>query len=201
MRVLVVTDPLCSWCWGMAPAVEAAADRLGGEVEFDFLLGGINVHGTHCIGDFGRRHLNRIWRDVHATTGQAFGHQVPDGMVYNSLVPCMAVHAVRRFLAMPPFGYLHRLQQRLFVDGIDTNNVDALAAIAVDFDCPQEVVVDGVKNADIRGAVIAEFESARSYGTNALPSVLVEQGGKRRLLAGGDADADTLVEMIRAAGA
>ena len=198
MRVLVVTDPLCSWCWGMSAAVEMAADRLAQEVTFDFLLGGINLHAANPIGDFGRRQLSKIWRDVQATTGQPFGYQLPEGMVYNSLLPCKAIHAVRRHLNKPPFGYLHRLQQSLFVDGCDINDLGVLASLAEEFGCPADVVIKGVASAEIAQILQREFDTARGYGTNALPSVLVEREGQRSLLAGGYADADTLVEMVRA---
>ena len=37
------------------------------------------------------------------------------------------------------------------------------------------------------------------YGTQALPNVLIERDGRRRLLLGGYADASTLVETVLAA--
>lgn len=78
---------MCSWCWGMSAAVEEAAHHLADEVRFDLLLGGINLHATHPIGEFGRRHLLKLWGEVQATTGQKFGFQLPDEFVYNSLMP------------------------------------------------------------------------------------------------------------------
>ena len=154
-------------------------------------------NSTQPIGDYGRRHLNRVWHDVQATTGQSFGYLLPEGMVYNSLLPCKAIHAVRRFLRRPPFGYLHRLQQCLFVEGRDTNDLATLVSVAAEFDCPAEVVIDGVEDPEIQSAVAREFDSARRYGTNAIPAVLVEHGGRRSLLAGGYADADMLVELVQ----
>ena len=35
------------------------------------------------------------------------------------------------------------------------------------------------------------------YGTNALPNVLIEQNGERRLLFGGYADAEMIISLIR----
>lgn len=195
-RVLIVTDPMCSWCWGMSGAVEQAASRLTDRVAFDFLLGGVNVHATQPIGDYGRRLLMRIWREVQATTGTGFGFRLPDPFVYNSTLPCLAVAAVRRHMGTPPFGYLHRLQQRFFVEGADLNDLHLLARTAASFGVPQSVVVEGVEDETIRAAVAAEFEGSRRYGTNALPSLLVETDGKRRLLAGGYADADMLETLI-----
>lgn len=197
-RVWVVTDPLCSWCWGMAQAVESAAGQLEGEVEFDFLLGGINVHGTQPIGEYGRRHLMRIWRDVQETTGQAFGFRLPDGLVYNSTGACMAVESVRRLIGRAPFGYLHRLQQLFFLEGRDISQRELLAGIAREFGCDRQAFLELLDDPAVAAHIREEFAGARQYGTNALPNVLWEAGDGRELLAGGYADADMLVELVRA---
>tara|TARA_A100001037_G_scaffold77317_1_gene69335 strand:+ start:8499 stop:9074 length:576 start_codon:yes stop_codon:yes gene_type:complete len=184
----------------MTGAVEGAMNRLAGDVEFDFLLGGINTHGSQPIGDYGRRHLRKIWRDVQATTGADFGFRLPAGIVYNSLRPCLAVHAVRRHVGKPPFGYLHQLQQRLFVDGDDITDVRVLAETAQALGWPAQVVGEGLQDAALERVMHAEFGSARIYGTNALPAVLIETGeGERRLLAGGYADAQMLESLVRQA--
>lgn len=198
MKVLVVTDPLCSWCWGMAPAVEEALGRLGAAVTFDVLLGGINVHSTLPVGDYGRRLLLRIWREVAATTGQRFGYVIPDGMVFNSTRPCLAVAGLRRALGQPPLGYLHRLQQRLFVEGQDITDPETLTATATELGLSAEVVAAALDDTDLAAELAQEFSVSRSYGTNALPNVLIEDQGERRLLAGGYADAPMLESLIRA---
>jgi putative protein-disulfide isomerase len=196
--VIVVTDPLCSWCWGISAAVEEAAARLAGEVAFDILLGGINTHGTQPIGDYGRRYLAHIWREVKATTGQPFAFIVPDGMIYNSTLPCLAIAAVRRETGRSPFGFLHRLQQLFFAQGVDINDATLLARTAEEFGVPAPVLREGLADPELLAGLQAEFENSRIYGTQALPSLLVEQAGERRLLAGGYADAATLEAMVRA---
>jgi len=198
MKVLVVTDPLCSWCWGMAPAVEEALGRLGDAVSFDLLLGGINVHSTLPVGDYGRRLLLRIWREVAATTEQQFGYVIPDGMVFNSTRPCLAVAGLRQELGRPPLGYLHRLQQRLFVEGQDITDPKVLTGTALELGLSTDVVAAALDDADLAAELVREFSDSRSYGTNALPSVLLEEDGERRLLAGGYADAPMLESLIRA---
>lgn len=197
VKVLVVTDPLCSWCWGMAEAVEQASVALADAVQFDLLLGGINTRSTQPVGDYGRRHLLHIWREVQATTGAPFGFVVPPGMVYNSLRPCLAVARAGRVLQRPPFGYLHRLQQLLFVEGRDISHPDLLAATATDFGVPAATIHDAFDDPALRDSLMEEFATARSYGTQALPAVLLEDAGERRLLAGGYADAAMLESLVR----
>jgi protein-disulfide isomerase-like protein with CxxC motif len=50
---------------------------------------------------------------------------------------------------------------------------------------------------DIRQRVIDGFAAAKCHGTAALPSVLLDVGGTRRLVAGGYVDAPTLVATLR----
>ncbi len=190
-KILIVTDPMCSWCWGMTPEVDRA--RAAMPEAFDVLLGGINVHGTQPIGEFGRDHLMGIWREVHATTGQAFGFKLPTPLIYNSTLPCIAVQAVREVLGEPPFDYLHALQQRFFVDGVDINDLETLAETAMGLGVGRDAFLRAAGSEKVRAEVRFQINTSRDFGTNALPSVLREAGGERRLLAGGYLDAEALL--------
>ncbi|MYG12016.1 MAG: hypothetical protein F4171_04385 [Gammaproteobacteria bacterium] len=196
-KILIVTDPMCSWCWGMTPEVDRARAVL--PEAFDLLLGGINVHGTQAIGDFGHSHLMGIWREVQATTGQAFGFNLPTPLIYNSTLPCIAVQAVREALGGPPFDYLHRLQERFFVEGVDINDLETLAATALDCGVGREAFLQAAGSEKVRAAVRFQMNTSRDFGTNALPSVLEERDDERRLLAGGYLNAEALLEFAKQA--
>ncbi|HCP99424.1 MAG TPA: hypothetical protein DIT99_01430, partial [Candidatus Latescibacteria bacterium] len=116
----------------------------------------------------------------------------------NSTLPCLAVEAVRRFMQRPPFGYLHRLQQCLFVQGRNINDRLLLGQVALEFGLRRSEFDASLEDQELRDIVSAQFVSSRVYGTNALPSVLVENSAERRLLLGGYADAAMLVAQIRA---
>ena len=177
----------------MTPEVDRA--RAVMPEAFDVLLGGINIHGTQAIGEFGRGHLMGIWREVQATTGQAFGFKLPTPLIYNSTLPCIAVQAVREVLGEPPFEYLHRLQEHFFVEGVDINDLETLAGVAGDFGVEREEFLEAAGSERVRAEVRFQMNTSRDFGTNALPSVLGEWGGERRLLAGGYLDAEALLEF------
>jgi len=196
LNAFVVTDPMCSWCWGMSKAIEEAAHQLADSVRFDLLLGGINVHGTQPIGEFGRRHLMKIWAEVEAVTGQKFGFTLPEDFIYNSTLPCVALEAVRRRSLAPPFGFLHRLQQALFESGENINDPLVVDAIATEFGWrPQEMLAE-LSDEALHGEVAEQFSTSRNFGTNALPAVLIEKDGSRQLLAGGYADSAMLIQLL-----
>ncbi len=198
-RVLVVTDPMCSWCWGMSAAVEETAHLLRDEVTFDLLLGGVNTHATQPIGDFGRRHLMKLWHEVNATTAQPFGYKLPDDFIYNSTLACVAVEALRQRLGLAPFGFLHRLQQCFFVEGRNISTAAELDRVAQEFGWAPEELLEALEDEELHSRTRAQFESSRRYGTNALPNVLIEEAGERRLLLGGYVDSQMMVMLIRQA--
>ncbi len=197
-KVLFVTDPMCSWCWGMASEIEHARRGATGEFEFDCLLGGINVGSSHPISDFARARLADIWRRVNRVTGAAFGAGLPGGdFVYNSLPACIAAEAIRELTQAPPFEFVHRLQRRFFVDGNDVANEACLAGEAAALGVDSAQFAQACRDTAIVARVHEGFAIAKSYGTAALPSVLLEVRGVRRLVAGGYVDAPTLIDSLR----
>lgn len=53
--ILIVTDPLCSWCWGMTSAVDTVTAELHTDIELDLVLGGINLDSTQVVSSYDRR--------------------------------------------------------------------------------------------------------------------------------------------------
>ncbi|MEM6710055.1 MAG: hypothetical protein AAF648_14845 [Pseudomonadota bacterium] len=196
-RLLLVTDPMCSWCWGMAAAVEEAQQHLAGQVRLELLLGGVNLHGTQPIGSYGRSVLARLWAEVAQTTGQPFAASVPEPLVYNSLLPCALLKWAAIEKQRTPLGLLHRMQQRFFHHGANINGIDELVRLAAEFDLRLDDPLVTLHEVAAGAPLQHEFETARSYGTRALPALVLDEKGQRRLLLGGYADAETIVETTQ----
>ena len=166
---------------------------LGRRVGFDIALSGINVRSARPVGAYGRQQLDALWREVAAVTGQHFSHRLPPGTVYNSLLPCLAAEAMRDLTAQPPFGYTHRLQQRFFSEGVNVNDLDVLLETAAEFDAAPERLRGLMNSEAVRKRTRWGFDHARSYGTQAVPNVLVSTDGNHfQLFAGGFVDARQL---------
>ena len=191
---MLVTDPLCSWCWGMADEFLLARERLAEQVDFDLMLGGINVHGTQPIGDYGRRFLMKLWREVADTTGQTFGFKLPEEYVHNSVAPCLVLEAVREATDSAPFDLLHDLQRRFFVTGEDITDLQLLSEQAAEHGV--ENLKARMHDEALRERLRFQFDNAGAFGTNAMPSLLIEEQGTMRLLAGGYVDAGMMETLI-----
>jgi putative protein-disulfide isomerase len=197
-KVIFVTDPMCSWCWGMAPDIERARRDGAAEFDFDCVLGGINVGSSRPVSDFARARLADVWRRVVSVTQAEFGEGLPRGdFVYNSVPACLAVEAMRELEGAAPFDFLHRLQTRFFVDGVDVGKESVLMREAVAAGANAERFAAAFQAPATMARVRAGFEIAKAFGTSALPSVQIEIDGKRGLVAGGYVDSPTLLESVR----
>jgi len=197
--VIVVSDPLCSWCWGMAAAIDSARAALAPRVRFDLLAGGINVAASAPLGDVARARLAQLWREVSVVTGQPFA-SAPSAaaFVYNSTRLCEVLEAVRIADGAPPFALLEGLQRKFFAEGQDVTSASTLHALLEGLGHDPARIEALAATQPVRDRTAAKFVEARSYGTHAMPSVLFDDG-KRRLLAGGYLDAPTLIETIETA--
>ena len=197
--VILVTDPMCSWCWGMADEFEQARARLSDKVNFDLILGGINTHGTQPIGDYGRRYLMRLWKEVAETTGQTFGFRLPEEYIHNSSRTCLALEAARSLTGLVPFEFLHGLQRLFFVEGLDITQETVIMACADQVGIDANALVREMSEPKHLESIRFQFEAAGGFGTQALPSLVKEENGVHTLLAGGYVDANMLETIIAAA--
>lgn len=187
---LFITDPLCSWCWGTLPEVEAARQALEGEVEFDLIMAGLQVGRPEGLAEYNKQQLQRLWQEVHKVTGQRFSGEIPDGFVYHSEIACRAVEIARRLAGGPPWVFFYRLQSAFYVDGLDINHPEVLAEL---LDLTAEEVKVQLTDPVVVAAARSNFELTKSLSANALPGVYLDAGEGHRLVCGGYVTADQLI--------
>lgn len=196
-HLVFVTDPMCSWCWGMAREFTKAREMLKGRVSFELMLGGINPHGTQPIGDYGRRFLMRLWQEVQATTGQEFGYQLPEEYIHNSTRTCVAIEAFRQISKVPPFEFLESLQQLFFMDAKNVTDETVLFEAAHAFGVDPEEMSRVMQVPAILERVRFQFNNAQTFGTQALPHLLIEgEDGALKLFGGGYMDAAMIESQL-----
>ena len=113
-KIIFVTDPMCSWCWGMADDIQSIRTDYAELLEFDLLLGGINPQSTRHVGKHGRQFLLKLWEDIFQATGKSFGFKLPDSYVHNSFLPCLAIECIKEIRPDLAFDFLYQRQKQFF---------------------------------------------------------------------------------------
>jgi len=198
-RVIFVTDPICSWCWGMLPEILATRDRLAARMEFDLMMAGLQIGSKRPMATWEIHHLKKIWREVEQTTGQPFCGRLPDDdqFIYHSETPCRAVEVMRDFQDEPPWDFFYHLQSAFYRRARNLNDVGELIDIAAPFGISRDEFVDALGSRPVIAATRHAFQRANELAANALPMVLLDTGEGPRLVCGGYATASYLTGELK----
>ncbi len=194
VKLLYVTDPLCAWCWGTLPELEAARRQLGDSVEFDLIMAGMKIGRDDGLAEYNKRRLTKLWREVRQVTGQVFSERLPDDFVFDSDLACRSVEIMRIAGGNAPWDFFRELQTAFFVDAKDTNNIEVLGKLmGLDRQTAEEKLADP----QIAAAVAANKVLIDRLSANALPNIQIDTGDGFRLLSGGFISSEFLVPEIR----
>jgi len=192
--LLFVTDPLCAWCWGTLPEIEATRRRLGDALEFDLVMAGLRVGTDAGLAEYDKGRLQRLWREVRQVTGQIFSEKLPADFVFDSTRPCRAIEIARHESGEPPWTFFQRLQSAFFVDGRDINATSVLAEL---MEMAPDELGRRLEDPTYADAVAANVDLVNRLSANALPNIQLDTGDGFRLVSGGYIAADYLVPALR----
>ena len=193
-KVLFVTDPLCSWCWGTLPELLKTQQSLKHWVSFDLIMGGLQIGTPEGLLGYDVKRLNRLWTEVAETTGQTFSGKIPKDFIYHSEMSCRAVELARELNdGLPPFEFFHQLQAAFYLEGKDINDPEVLSTL---LKIPTDQVARKLASETLIQKTRQNFDYAKSLSANALPHFLIDTGAGYQLLCGGYVTEEFLVKDI-----
>jgi putative protein-disulfide isomerase len=201
MKLILVADPLCSWCYGFGKEMSTLLERRP-EIALELVMGGLTAQAAGVLNEDGKRFRLGHWEKVERAAGVPFnrtGLMDRVGFVYNSEAICRAVVAAR---IVAPDGDLlevfRALQRAFYVDALDTGDEDVLAAAAAAALQRQGRAVTPAEilhvwsSARAIEATQADFSRTRALGVISFPTLFKETGLGLSRIGNGYASADEL---------
>ncbi|MBA2082869.1 DsbA family protein [Aeromonas veronii] len=177
-----VYDPLCGWCYGAAPLLQAAATIAGLKIELHaggLWMGSRRQPMGEALRDYVRPHDQRI----EALTGQHFGERyfnellLREGCLLDSEPPIRAVLAVTA-LGGDGLVMLHRIQQSHYRDGIWIGEPAFLATLAAE----QGIAAEAFQQSYLQAPLLQHLADSQGWmkrlGGQGYPTLGIERGGK-----------------------
>ncbi|MEZ6967776.1 DsbA family protein [Aeromonas sp. S11(2024)] len=177
-----VYDPLCGWCYGAAPLLQAAATIAGLKIELHaggLWMGSRRQPMGEALRDYVRPHDQRI----EALTGQHFGERyfnellLREGRLLDSEPPIRAVLAVTA-LGGDGLVMLHRIQQSHYRDGIWIGEPAFLATLAAE----QGISAEEFQQVYLQAPLLQHLADSQGWmkrlGGQGYPTLGIERGGK-----------------------
>lgn len=111
-------DPMCSWCWGFSPVIEAIREQYRDRLKIALMLGGLRPEVNTGMSQRECDDILQHWHAVHARSGQTFNFEgAPSaGFVYNTEPASRAIISVGALDAAATFPYFKAVQQAFYVD-------------------------------------------------------------------------------------
>ncbi|WP_028239066.1 DsbA family protein [Stutzerimonas azotifigens] len=197
-RLLYVMDPMCSWCWGFAPVIEALAVQAAAEeVGLHLVVGGLRSQ-REPLDAAGRVRILGHWQAVNAATGQLFDYEagMPPGFVYDTEPACRALVTARVLDPARAWPLAQAIQRAFYQQGVDVVRAAQLAELAETEGFERDAFARHFDSAEARATTEADFTWVQNLGISGFPTLLAEHEGRLALLTNGYQPLEVLAPLL-----
>lgn len=186
-EIIYVGDPMCSWCWGISPALKELRDHYKGKLAYRIVVGGLRPGGGDEWDDQMKSFLKHHWSQVSERSGQPFGYKLfdLDDFDYDTEPACRAVVAARPFLGHNEMDFFEAIQRKFYVESQDPSSVHFYASICDQFNINFGEFEERFNSEDVMHETVDEFNLNRSWGVTGYPTVVLHHENKLNLVSNG----------------
>ncbi len=190
-RILYVTDPMCSWCWGFEPTL-SHLEQVAQDVPVELVLGGLAPDSSEPMPDETRAYVQAAWRAVEARTGAKFNFDFWERCAprRSTWPACRAVLLAREVGREREL--FRAIQSAYYERALNPSDPEVLADLAAEVGMDRAALLSELDGAGARAALAADRELASELGVRSFPSLGVEHDGRLELLLAGWCDAQEI---------
>ncbi|MBD9424650.1 DsbA family protein [Pseudomonas sp. PDM15] len=191
-------DPMCSWCWGFAPVVQALAEQAAAAgVPLQLVLGGLRRERA-ALDPAARVRILSHWQAVNASTGQLFNFNdaLPEGFVYDTEPACRALVTARGLDEQSVWPLLELIQEAFYAEGRDVTRAQVLVELAERAGIPRIEFAAAFDSVEAAEATAADFTWVQDLGISGFPTLLAERDGRLALLTNGYQPLEALAPLL-----
>ena len=196
-EVIYVGDPMCSWCWGLAPTLHEISKRT--DVEMRVVVGGLRPGpSAETLDDRMRAMLAHHWEKVAAVSQQPFDHTFLDnqGWVYDTELPAIAVTTMRQMAPTETLRFFTDLQRAFYANGIDITEIGSYSDLVRGFGVDREEFLAELASSEARTRAWDDFAKARELGVLGFPTVLLRVEEATQVLSRGYAPLEHFEDQL-----
>lgn len=197
-ELIYVGDPMCSWCWGIAPELDSLLSSFP-DLQLRIVVGGLRPGpNAQTVGPELAGYLAHHWEEVEARSGQPFDRTLLErhGWSYDTEPACRAVVVMRELAPHETFRFFKRLQRAFYAEGRPVWDPDAYGRLIEGFDVDASEFLDAFGSQKAIKATWQDFSLARSWGINGFPTIVFRQGSTGQIIARGYTTADAMRSAI-----
>ena len=186
-EILLIVDPMCSWCWGFSPSAQAMAEEYAERAPVFPIAGGLRPLTTRPMDDAAKAEIRHHWEDVEKASGQPFDFSFfdRDGFVYDTEPACRALVTVRSLKPEAAMPYLASMHQAFYAENRDTTDPEVLADLAEETGVERDAFAEAFPSRQMIHLTAGDFFRSQSMGVPGFPTTVPRTGDNLSLLSSG----------------
>ncbi|MBC8339762.1 MAG: DsbA family protein [Rhodospirillales bacterium] len=186
-EILLVVDPMCSWCWGFSPTVTAIQEAYADQAPIFPIVGGLRPLSTDPMNDRAKEEIRHHWDSVQKASGQPFDFTFfdRDNFVYDTEPACRALVTVRFLKPTVSLGFLTSMHQAFYAENQDITDHEVLADLAEKAGVSRDDFVEFFPSRKMIYLTASDFYRSQSMGVSGFPTVILRANEKLSLLSAG----------------
>lgn len=171
-------DPMCSWCWGFAPAVEQIHRDFHEQAPLSIVLGGLHAYDTDPMSDNYKATIRHHWEDVNRATGAEFDYSFfdRDGFVLDTEPACRAVVTVTRMDKSKMLPFYESVSRSFYSENKDTTSLETFVDLAKEADLDPDEFAALFETDELKQETLSNFRFTQGLGVTGFPTVVVKEG-------------------------
>lgn len=201
--VTYVGDPMCSWCYGIAPVVEALQTYCDAhQIGFEIVVGGLRSGGKDQWSESFKIFLRQTWQKIAEATGQRFNFGLLETPFfdYNTEPSCRAVVVAQSLLPADNqhslVQFLTAVQTQFYFENQDPKEVHFYQSICEELNLDFAEFTRRFESAAAKEQTVEQFRLAQRLGVSAFPTFLWRENHKVTLLTAGYTSLPSLIRKI-----
>jgi len=197
-KLIYIGDPMCSWCYGIAPELEELKTHYEEELTFEIIMGGLRPYNTQAITEL-KDFLIEHWEEVESRSGQEFNSEIlnSSNIPYDTEPPSRAVAIVRSMNPSKAFDFFHACQKAFYYENLNLNEVasykNAIKTAGLDF----QSFKTKFESAEWKAKIKEDFERAGKLGVRSFPTILLEKNNELYVISQGYSKKEDMVKRIQ----
>lgn len=206
IAVRYVGDPMCSWCWGISPALkDIEAFCVAESIEFSVVAGGLRIGGGDPWTPEFKAFLRTEWEHISEVTGQPIGFNLLEAEQFNydtepacrAVVTVQLLQAQQKLPASIVLKFFTAVQRKFYVEGSDPRAsefyIEPCAEVELDF---AEFCLL-FESEQAKRATADVFVMRHDWQVRSFPTLLLEHDGERSVLSSGFVTSDQVLSLLQ----
>jgi len=196
-KIIYVGDPMCSWCYGIAPEFSKLMKEYNQDLDFELVPGGLRPYNEQVMTEL-KDFLTGHWNEVHERSGQEFNYKILDNttITYDTEPPSRAAIVVRQLSPKNEIDFFKKSQVLFYKENKNMHLAESYYALLDEYRIDKEEFTTLYNSEEIKRKIKDDFYRASSLGVNSFPTILLEYDGKITPIARGYSTGEKMIEKV-----